>query len=157
MLSKNSNLKGFSKVAYQRVFPSAKRLMKEKGIDIKTFSDIHVLTKEKIMSYMKGVVPTTTRQPEIKFPHRVHNVKESKNEEVEQSKQNNTIIQKTGVILQENMHTSISFDNMIEDLHIDISKLNDDKTLNKLKSFILKASHVSLDKLGIKLNETQIK
>lgn len=155
MLSKNF-LKSFSKVDYQRIFPSARRIMNEQGIDISKVSDAKVITKEKIMGFMKEKVLVQTRKPSISFPHRGHKVKNIIHEDVKQQ-ETPKIEVKSGVIVQENMHTLISFDNMIEDLHIDITKLNEENTIKKLESFILKACYVSLDKVGLKLNHNQIK
>lgn len=154
MLSRNF-FKSFSKVAYQRISPSAKRLMNEQGINISELSDIKVITKEKIMGFIKGIV--ATKKPSIAFPHRIHNVKNEAPKEQDVPIISHAIEEKKGIILQENMHTLISFDNMIEDLHIDTSKLNEDKNIKKLESFILKACNVSLDKVGLKLNPNQIK
>ena len=47
--------------------------MNEQGINISELSDIKVITKEKIMAFIKGIV--ATKKPSIAFPHRIHNVK----------------------------------------------------------------------------------
>lgn len=137
MLSSKYVTRNFSSFCkYQKIFPSAKRVLEDYGLDLNGFKNIPILTKSIVLDFIsKNKIMIKNRLSELSTAAPVKNA------------ENNTK-QQTKFIVQEYMHKNVAVDNLFIDLNINPNVYMKDNQINeKLQKFIRKAGKVSSDKL----------
>ncbi len=140
--------KNFSSfVKYQKVFPSAKRLFEDYGLDLSNFKNLPIITKALALDFImknKKIMKNKSFET-IKSSDLIKETIKNKTKEEINIKSNDN-----NIMIQEYMHKNVIVDNLFIDLNIQPNEyLVKDKVNDKIQSFINKAGKVSLDKLKL--------